>query len=250
MPETSLTEYPYPQQWFMVSMTGVTWRELWEASFNPIVFLLAMLAVAPLKILRIPLPAFRLPREISFHSPHMPVPEPQASRVKALLNELAALGFRHFTTFIIPEVQHAPIKHYCIHEQRQAYANVTYWSTGAVEPMPAFVSGKSFVFAEFMTHFADGSHLLNIGRKGHPSISCPPEETVRYNRPDRVAELWKTHWQMVQEMAPLHGGLSPYMTAEELFTILRANRRRFADYQFARGAAYPIAGHASAPWPP
>ncbi|MCE5240754.1 hypothetical protein LLH23_20015 [bacterium] len=247
MAERSLTEYPNPQQWYSVNMAAVTWRELYRAAGNPVTFILSAWFVGFFKLCNIHLSAGQMPREISFQSPREPVPEPAAGRIERLLDELAALGFRHFTTFLVPELQFAPIMYACVHEENQAFADVTYHSAGAAGAIKA-VSGQGLTYAEFTSLFNDGADLTSVGRRSHPSIDSQPSKTIVYHRPTTVAALWEQHLLKMQEMTPQHGGLSPEMTEDDFFTHLRDDIRSSAQFQLARGVLKPL--QAATPTPP
>ncbi|MHB8997207.1 MAG: hypothetical protein ACYC63_18325 [Armatimonadota bacterium] len=228
MPEQSLTTYPNPQQWYSINAAALTWPELYRASGNPLTFALSLPIMAFFKLFHIKLPSGTLPREISFLSPRHAVPEPYAGRIAGLLNELAALGFRHFTTFTVPEMSHHPIMYTLLHQDGRAYADVTY------------LAAKAMIFPEIYTLFGDGHSFTTVTQKMAIAIDTYPGKTLVFGGSQPVAQLWEQHQSHAAELAAAHGGYSPDMTDDGIFTHLRGDIRRYCDFQKDRGLLVPL----------
>jgi hypothetical protein len=238
MPEQSLTEYPSPQQWYTINATALTWPELYRASGNPLTFVLSAPIMAVLKLLHVKLPSGRIPREISFQTQLPPLPPADAARVQRLLDDFAALGLRHFSTFRMPEIMGGTLMYALLDPQGRACADVTY--------MPA----RSTIYPEAFTAFADGASVTTVVHKAAVAVNTYPGKRISLANKATVAQLWESHLRSVAEMSPQHGGLQP-LGEEELFTHLRDDIRRYVDFQMARGLLVPDAQPLPPPpsWP-
>jgi len=238
MPEQSLTAYPNPQQWYSINAAALTWPELYRVSGNLLSFVLSLPLVGVFRLFRIKLPSGALPREITFVSPQSPVPDPYARTIQALLTDLQALGFRHFTTFTVPEMSHQPIMYSLIATDAAAYADITY------------VAAKGTVFPEFYTLFADGYNLTTVTQKMAIAINTYPNKEFLFGGRKSVPELWETHRQRAEALASEHGGYSPDMTEDFMFTHLRSDIRRYCDFQQQRGLLVPLPEYRPSGVPP
>lgn len=227
MPEQSLTEYPNPQQWYVINAAAMPWSELRGASSSLVVFLIALPFVAGAKLLHQTVPAGRLPAEITFQAPPPGLAPDQRQRIQTLLDEFAALGFRHFTTFSVPELQNV-VMYVALSPDGRAYGDVTIYPEAGL------------IYAECFTPFADGHSLTTISDRRMSRMGTYPEKEIRMAGPVPMAALWETHRERMEQVIPVHDGVLPGLDEQELFSHLRRDLRRYVAFQLSRRALVPV----------
>lgn len=111
------------------------------------------------------------------------------------------------------------------------------------------------LYPELYVLFGDGTGLTTVTRRQAAAIDTYPGKTLWYQGDRPVPQLWEAHRERAERLAAERGGYSTEMVEDYLFTHLRADTRRYCDFQVARGllvpqSAAPAAVAAPVPPPP